>query len=153
MIITVKKIWFDMDGTLADLYSDPNWLQKLRAYDPTPYANAKPLLDMVLLSAILNNLQQRGFEICIVSWLSKEPTPDYDRLVIEAKKQWLKKYLGSVVFDKIDIIPHGTPKAEGREGILFDDEPQNREAWGEGAFDVHNIIEVLRGLLKADPTL
>lgn len=147
MIITAKKIWFDMDGTIADLYSDPDWLPKLRAYDPTPYANAKPLLDMVLLSRVLNQLQQRGFEICIVSWLSKEPTPDYDKLVTEAKRQWLEKYLGSVMFDKIDIIPYGTPKAKGREGILFDDELQNREAWGEGAFDVHNIIEVLRGLL------
>ena len=134
MIITVKKIWVDMYGPHADLYSDPDWLAKLQAYDPTPYANAKPLLDMVVLSAILNRLQQRGYQICIVSWLSKEPTPTYDQLVIEAKKQWLKKYLGSVVFDQIDIIPHGTPKAEGREGILFEDEPQYREAWGEGAF-------------------
>jgi hypothetical protein len=136
-----------MDGTIADLYSDPDWLPKLRAYDPTPYANARPLLDMGLFATILNQLKQRGFEICIVSWLSKEPTPTYDQLVTEAKRQWLKKYLGSVVFDKIDIIPYGTPKAEGREGILFDDEIQNREAWGEGAFDAHNIIEVLMGLL------
>jgi hypothetical protein len=31
-------------------------------------------------------------------------------------------------------------------GILFDDEEKNRLEWGEGAYDVQNIIEVLRGL-------
>ena len=41
---------FDMDGTIADLYADPNWLPKLRAYDPTPYINAKPLVNMSRLA-------------------------------------------------------------------------------------------------------
>lgn len=90
-MIIVKKIWFDMDGTIADLYADPDWLPKLRAYDPTPYANAKPLLDMELLATLLNALQNKGYEICIVSWLSKKPTPTYDRLVTEAKKTVVKK--------------------------------------------------------------
>lgn len=31
-----KKIWFDMDGTIANLYGDPNWLEKIRAYDASP---------------------------------------------------------------------------------------------------------------------
>ena len=31
-----KAIWFDMDGTIADLYGDPDWLAKLRAYNPAP---------------------------------------------------------------------------------------------------------------------
>ena len=29
-------IWFDMDGTIANLYGVENWLPMLRAYDPTP---------------------------------------------------------------------------------------------------------------------
>ena len=36
----MKQIWFDMDGTLADLYGVENWLEKLRASDPSPYAEA-----------------------------------------------------------------------------------------------------------------
>ena len=39
-----KEIWFDMDGTIADLYGVENWLEMLIAEDPTPYAVAKPLL-------------------------------------------------------------------------------------------------------------
>lgn len=142
----VKEIWFDMDGTIADLYADKNWLEKLRAYDPTPYANAKPLVNMRVLARQLNKMQKQGWKINVVSWLSKEPTEEYDLLVIKAKKKWLAKHLASVKFDTIDIIAYGTPKGEGREGILFDDEEPNRRQWGEGAYNVDNIIEVLRGL-------
>ena len=142
-----KMIWFDMDGTIANLYGDPDWLAKLRAYNPEPYANALPLLNMSLLARYLNRLQREGYKIGIVSWLSKKPNETYDRLVTEAKMAWLKKHLASVRFDRIDIIAYGTPKGEGRNGILFDDELPNREQWGEGAYDVNNIIEVLKGLL------
>ena len=38
-----KAIFWDMDGTIADLYNVPNWLDKLRAEDTSPYREAKPL--------------------------------------------------------------------------------------------------------------
>ena len=142
-----KKIWFDMDGTIADLYGDPDWLAKLIAYNPEPYAKAMPLVNMNTLARYLNRLQKQGYEICIVSWLSKNSTEAYEKAVTEAKIAWLKKHLASVRFNQVDIIPYGTPKNEGRQGILFDDEAHNREVWGEGAYDVHNIMEVLKGLL------
>ena len=52
-MMTMKElnvtINFDMDGTIADLYANPNWLPLLRACDPTPYATAKPLLRLATL--------------------------------------------------------------------------------------------------------
>ena len=30
----IKELCFDLDGTLVDLYGVPNWLEKIRAYDP-----------------------------------------------------------------------------------------------------------------------
>ena len=140
-----KAIWFDMDGTIANLYGDPEWLPKLRAYNPEPYVNATPLLNMSLLARYLNRLQKQGYQICIVSWLSKEPNPLYDALVTQAKLAWLKKHLASVQFDRIDIIAYGTPKGEGREGILFDDELRNRLEWLKGeAFPPEKIFEILQ---------
>ena len=50
-------IWFDMDGTIADLYAVENWLPMLRASDPTPYAMAKPMLRLSALAYMLNGLQ------------------------------------------------------------------------------------------------
>ena len=141
-------IYFDMDGTIADLYSVPNWRPLLRAYDPKPYAEAKPLVNLNSLARILNRLQRQGFRIGIISWLSKTSTPEYDAKVTAAKEKWLAKHLSSVDFDEIHIVPHGTPKQNfaTANDILFDDEAKNRENWIGKAFDVDSIIEILKGM-------
>lgn len=141
-------IYFDMDGTIADLYSVPNWLPLLRAYDPKPYAEARPLVNLNSLARILNRLQRQGIKIGIISWLSKSSTPEYDKAVTTAKERWLAKHLSSVNFDEVHIIPYGTPKEKFAtvNDILFDDEVKNRENWIGKAFDVDSIIETLKGM-------
>lgn len=141
-----KAIYFDMDGTIANLYSVDNWLDYLIKYDSTPYEIAKPMLNMSVLARILNRLQREGYIIGIISWLSKTSTPEYGKKVRQAKINWLKKHLKSVKFDSIQIVDYGTPKYTLGKGILFDDEVENRNAWGEGAYDVDNILEVLKTL-------
>ena len=135
-----------MDGTIADLYGVDGWLEMLIDSDPTPYEIARPLLRMATLARLLNRLQREGWEIGIVSWLSKSGTEAYNRAVTEAKREWLAKHLKSVRFDYIDILPYGTPKEVGRNGILFDDEERNRTNWNEIAYDVNEIIETLKAL-------
>lgn len=141
-----KNIWFDMDGTIADLYGVNNWLTMLINENVTPYTIAKPLINMQVLAKTLNNLIQRGYTINIVSWLSKNGTPTYNEKVIQAKKQWLRKHLKSVQFSKIDIIKYGTPKQNGRSGILFDDEKPNRDTWNGVAYNEKDILKTLKGL-------
>lgn len=142
----VKEIWFDMDGTIANLYGVENWLDYLLEGNPYPYMVAEPMVNMNSLARILNRLQRNGYKINIVSWLCKDSTEEYDRLVTIAKQRWIKKHLKSVQFTQIDILPYGTPKEAGRGGILFDDEVQNRENWTDVAYDVQNILEVLKTL-------
>lgn len=143
------KICFDMDGTIADLYGVDNWLAYLMQEDETPYLQAAVLLNMNVLARTLNRLQKKGYQIGIVSWLSKNSTTNYDTKVTAAKKAWLAKHLHSVHFDFVEIVSYGTPKsfvATSKEDILFDDEIHNREEWTGKAYDVHNILEVLRAL-------
>lgn len=142
----IKEIWFDMDGTIADLYGVENWLPKLIAEDETPYKTAKPLVNMQVLARTLNNLRHNGYTINIVSWLSKGGSESYNERVTTAKKNWLKSHLKSVEFSKIDIIEYGIPKENGRNGILFDDEEQNRKNWNGIAYSAENILETLRSL-------
>ena len=144
-----KAIYFDMDGTIADLYAVEGWLDMLRAYDPTPYEMAKPLVRLATLARLLNRLQREGYTIGIISWLSKEPTPSYDEAVTNAKLEWLENHMPSVAWDEINIVPHGTPKHEvvaNPYGILFDDEQKNRDEWVGTAYNVNNIIEILKSL-------
>ena len=144
-----KAIYFDMDGTIANFYGVPNWLEYLAANDPTPYRVASPLVNMNHLARLLNRLQAEGWHIGIVSWLSKCGTVEFNAEVIIAKRMWLKNHLPSVYWDEYKIVPYGTPKHEIVEfgtGILFDDETPNRENWTGTAYDVDNIIEILKGL-------
>lgn len=141
-------IWFDMDGTIANLYGKTDWLADIIAENPKCYIEATPLLNMSQLARILNKLTRQGHRINVVSWLAKGSSKAYDEKVTIAKKKWLAKHLPSVQFVTIDIIPYGEPKQNGRNGILFDDEEPNRKNWNGTAFNEHNIIEILRGLAK-----
>lgn len=142
-------IFFDMDGTIADLYGVDNWLNYLIASDTLPYAIAKPLLRLNSLARVLNRLQREGYRIGVISWLSKSGTEEYNNAVTETKKNWLKKHLTSVHFDEINIVKYGTPKqmfARTENDILFDDEEKNRNNWTGKAFDVDAILETLKGM-------
>jgi len=147
------RIWFDMDGTIADLYAVENWLPKLRAHDATPYTDAAPLVRLCSLAKILNRLTREGVVIGIVSWLSKDPDPAYGEAVTDAKRAWLAKHLPSVKWDEIVIVPYGTPKSEavgiGPADILFDDEAPNRAEWedaGGWGIDPADMMEFLRSI-------
>ena len=144
-----KAIYFDMDGTIADLYGVENWLDYLVAGQTKPYREAKPLVNMRELGKLLNKLQAQGWHIGVISWLSKGGSDEYGDRVAKAKENWLKKHLGSVHFDEVKIAKYGTPKqflADHAFGILFDDEQPNRDAWVGEAYDVHNILSVLAAI-------
>ena len=143
------RICFDMDGTIADLYSVEGWLENLIAEDVRPYREAKVLLNMNSLAKVLNKLQKQGHEIVVISWLSKCGSAEYDAKVTATKKAWLAKHLGSVKFDEINIVRYGVNKDSFRKSdsdILFDDEEQNREAWNGKAYNVDSILEVLKAI-------
>jgi len=141
-----KEIWFDMDGTIANLYGEKNWLNDIHNEKPDCYKNAKPLLQLNLLARLLNNLQREGYLIGIITWLPRGATTEYNETVAKAKREWLQKHLKSVRFDRVDITEYGTPKHENRTGILFDDELQNRETWKGVAYTENEIIQILKTL-------
>ena len=145
----MATIYFDMDGTIADLYGVENWLEMLINHIETPYEVAKPLLRLSALARVLNGLQKKGYRIGIISWLSKNSTTEYDERVTQAKLTWLSIHLASVQFDEINIVSHGTPKEQfaiSEMDILFDDEEKNRESWTGQAFDATEIMETLKAL-------
>lgn len=142
----MKNIYFDMDGTIADLYGVPNWLEDLLHEDTRPYAEARPLVNLRLLARLLNKLTREGWTVNIISWTSRNGSPKYNEAVRQVKIRWLETHLRSVHFSSIEILPYGTPKELFGQGILFDDEAPNREAWGEGAYSEKEIFEVLKKL-------
>lgn len=152
----MKSIILDMDGTFVSLYDVPDWLPKLRAYDPSPYIEAAPLVSMNVLARHLNRLANKGYKLGIVSWGSKstgnsEADANYLEATRQAKQKWVARHLKSVHFDSIEVVPYGTPKSTvcpfyNDDAILFDDDERNRAEWGEMAFSEKELFEVLRML-------
>ena len=140
------KIWFDMDGTIADLYGVDGWLEMLIAQDETPYAVAKPIVNLSLLARLMNKVQKLGYEICIVSALAKDSNAEYDARVMKAKLTWLSVHLKSVKFDEIKFVPYWFVKNEVNTGsdVLFDDESRHLEKWTGEAVHASKMIETLK---------
>lgn len=131
----MKIICFDMDGTIADLYSIPNWLEKLRAEDTTPYRYAKPMWDMVKLNTILWKLIDKGWNIRVISWLAKDSTEEYKNAVRLEKLEWLARY--GFPYDRAHLVQYGTTKADcvrriADAAILIDDNVKVRNGWHLG---------------------
>ena len=149
-----KSIYFDMDGTIASLYQVEDWLNKLRAFDPEPYLSAPPMYDMEELSSIICDLKAQGWTVGVITWLSKEYTPEYDSRVRRAKIKWLNQYL-SVELDEVHMIRYGREKynfADVKEGFLIDDNAGVRESWekcgGVAINPDETLFQFLRGLVQ-----
>lgn len=138
-----KEFWFDMDGTIADLYGVPEWLMLLREESPLPYVVARPLVNMSRLARALHKAQRNGYTVNIVSWTAKNGSTEYNKAVEKAKKEWLAKHLPSVSWDRIVIVDYGTAKSSIGRGVLFDDNDEIKEDWGENAYNPSEIFEVL----------
>ena len=154
-IMMNRTLVFDMDGTIANLYEVENWLADLRAYNPRPYREAKPMYDMEVLRQILEVLKAQGWKVVVTSWLSKESTREYDELVRIEKREWLARY--NFPADEIHLVKYGTTKANctrklGGYQILVDDNEQVRNGWHLGGTinANENILEKLVDLLLTE---
>lgn len=155
-----KAIYFDMDGTLANLYGVDNWLEKLEGGDTSPYKEAEVMLNMQALAHRLNRLQKHGFTIGVISWLSKSGSNTYNKEVAKVKAEWLEKHLASVKFDEIHLVKFGKRKsrvAKIKDGILFDDNVNVRKDWirhnpNGWAFAEKDILAILDDLANAYPS-
>ena len=150
-----KILVFDMDGTIADLYNYPNWLDCILNEDEKPYRYAKPLVDMVKLRNILIALKEYNWQIMVTSWLAKGATDRYNKAVVAAKEQWLLKQ--NFPFDNLFVVEYGQNKTKSTKNyggyqILIDDNASVREDWDLGStIDANsNFIEELIGILKRE---
>lgn len=144
----MKAIWLDMDGTFVSLYEVEGWLDDLINHRTRPYREAKPLINMSVFARMLNKLVRNGYTVNIVSWLSKDSNAEYDAAVEAVKRAWLAKHLPSVTFNRIEILPYGTPKSTVGTGILFDDEERNRTEWKGIAYSNTELLGKLKELAQ-----
>lgn len=148
-----KRIYFDMDGTIANFYGVEGWLDDLQNYNERPYKEAKPLYEIDELKNAFESLIEAGYELNIISWLSKDGTnKEFNNRVRKAKHEWLEAYGLKKYFTHIRITNYGVKKATSCKpygfGVLVDDELRNRQEWNLGLTinANENILSHLRRL-------
>lgn len=82
----MKKIYLDMDGTIANLYEQKNWLERLQKEDTTIFLECQPLISE---SELLRLFPPKYYEIIILSMTPYNCSKEYHNQVIEQKNQWL----------------------------------------------------------------
>ena len=122
----VEAVFFDMDGTIANLYGVHDWLPRLRAYDASPYVEADVLVDLTQLIKLLDTLGEKGIHRGIISWGSMVSPPFYQTVTKAAKIYWLHVRDLQNRFEEIHVVKYGTPKhyipkKHHRGGVLVDD--------------------------------
>jgi len=147
----MKAIYFDLDGTLADLYGYEGWLDMLHNEDTKPYENCNCLVDFIELRNILNAFISLGITIGIISWGAMGGSKEYCKRTRKAKKEWCDSYFPNI-FSEFHVVKYDTPKHYVRnikDSILVDDNDDVRDAWKGETIDAKNdIIKALKELLE-----
>lgn len=147
----MKAIYFDMDGTIADLYGYEGWLDMLHNEDTEPYEKCGVLVDVEKLSEVLNAFVSLGVTIGIISWGAMGGSKEYCKRTRKAKKEWCNSYFPGI-FSEFHVVKYDTPKHHVRnikDSILVDDNDDVRNAWKGDTIDAKkDIVKALQELLE-----
>ena len=149
-----KKIFFDMDGTIADLYNEENWLTRLQNEEKGLFRNLKPMHDKNRLTKIINDLIELGFEIEVITWTPKNVSQDYIKIVEKEKREWIQEHFP--IIKNIHCLDYGVPKQKAKYKkakleILVDDNLEVVKMWNtpkqrKSIIANHNLIANLQAL-------
>lgn len=147
----MQAIYFDMDGTIVDLYNVEDWEAKLNSSDPSPYVDAVPMVNMEVLNELMEEFTTYGITVGVISWLAMHSDKSYDETVRKAKREWLAKYFP--VATEIHLVKYGTTKrkaARFKNSVLVDDNAKVRKGWnGHSTIDATgDILTALREYLE-----
>jgi histidinol phosphatase-like enzyme len=123
-----KIVYFDMDGTLADLYGVTNVFKRLDALDANVYSEAKPIDTYINM---LKEFKNMGYKVIILSCLGMISDKQFDKDTVRNKGLWLDKYVGKQYIDERIYIPNTKHKEQyiNEYGILVDDDDKVLMNW------------------------
>lgn len=154
----MKKIYFDMDGTVYDLYGMENWLEMLRNEEKGAFTLGNALVDMVALKEVCLKLIAKGYQIGIITWLPMGASLEYCEICTKEKREWAEKNMPYI--SEFYALEYGVPKQyaparRAAEMWLVDDNKEVREMWvtekQRKAIDAtENIINALVALAEKE---
>jgi len=155
--IMSMRIYFDLDGTVYDLYNVPNWLEILRNENPDVYTMGKKLFSDELYK-VAATLMRYGVKFGVITWGSMVASPEFEVESENAKRQWVNENLPFV--ETFVYQQYGTPKQQAiknrtKNDILIDDNSEVLKVWinnktrtGYQVTKENNVVNILKEILK-----
>lgn len=127
-----KKVYFDLDGTLYNLYGIENWLDYLENEKSGIFLVGKFIGDYEGFINEIQRLLVGGYEFGVITWLPMGASREYEEKCRAEKATWIKKYLPFAT--EINICSYGIPKQNCvqkrcSEMILIDDNTEVCKVW------------------------
>lgn len=164
-----KTVWFDMDGTLYDLYNIPGWLELLQLEEPGIFCHGQPMYNPFFIRQAILALIAHGWQVGVITWAPKGVAEE-EPFFIEtkrAKQEWLRRHYPELL-ENFYCLPYGESKSvcacdhwkersldpDMGVQILVDDNMLVRDEWVDGwethfkAIDANNdYVKTLEGLV------
>ena len=123
-----KLVYFDMDGTISDLYGVSNIFNRLDSLDASVYYEAKPINKYI---DMLKEFHNMGYKVIILSCLGMISEKQFDIDTINNKNKWLDEYVGDKYIDERIYLPYTKHKEQyiAEYGILVDDDDKVLMNW------------------------
>ena len=160
-----KTVWFDMDGTLYDLYNVPNWLEELENENPNVFYDGNLMYNSYRIGQAIEALVAHGWDVGVVTWapMGVDKDSTFFAKVEQVKRFWLKRFYPELAHN-FHCLPYGESKRNyvyenfcrtsliGGTQVLVDDNMMVRCDWeavnGWFAIDAtHDYCQELEGLV------
>lgn len=111
-------VYVDMDGSIADLYGQENWLARLRKEEKGLFLSCAP---MVTEEKLLSLFPTDKYDVRVLSMTPLGASKEYCAQVVAEKNQWLDRYFPHL--EKRIFKPYGHNKnlKNSAHAILIDD--------------------------------
>ena len=152
------KVYFDLDGTLFNLYGKENWLEMLESETVGVFQGSESdLMENIDLEELYEGIQalaNYGVEFNVITWLPMQASREYEEICAKEKTEWVRKVLPFI--NEVVCQPYGTPKQKGiskraNTMILIDDNKEVCNMWKTNkqrrAIQVDNEYSALEALM------
>lgn len=122
----MKKVYLDMDGTIANLYAIDQWLTRLRNEDTTIFLECA---QMITQEELFKIFPQEQYEIVILTMTPMNCSKEYHNQVIDQKNAWLDKLFPQLTKRIFLKYGHNKNLKNSANAILVDDSEPIRKSF------------------------
>lgn len=121
-----QVVYLDMDGTIADLYGQRDWLKALRTEQTGLFLACEPFLAQ---EELLQYFPVEEYELRICSMTPKDASCEYCQQVIQEKNDWLDKYFPVITHRVYMKYGHNKNLRNSYNHMLIDDNELIRQSY------------------------